>query len=364
MRILFYFGHPAQYLFLRASLKRLNSKGHEIKILIKTKDVLEDLLSEDGFPYTNILRQERGRSKLAIAKSLAKRSLVIFPILIKFKPDLIIGTDASIAQLGMLLNINRITITEDDYDVIKTLGKLTYPFTQTILCPSVCEVGRWEKKKIGYDGYMKLGYLHPNVFQDDLSIKNKYNLPEKYVLIRLAKLTAHHDFGVKGIDFTTLDRIILSLEKHSIAVFLSVEGDTREKYQKYLLDMDPSDMHHLLSKATLLISDSQSMSVEASMLGVPSIRISDFVGKISVLEELEQKYLLTFGVNPKHLDPLFSKMEELLNFKGLKQEFLRRKEKMLTDKIDVTAFLTWFISNYPSSAEIMKKNKDYQYKFR
>jgi len=100
MKILFYFGHPAQYLFLRETIRRLISKSFQVKILIKTKDVLENLLIDDGFEYTNILPQERGKSKLAIAFSLLKRNLALLPILLSFKPNLIIGTDASIAQMG------------------------------------------------------------------------------------------------------------------------------------------------------------------------------------------------------------------------------------------------------------------------
>ncbi len=59
-------------------------------------------------------------------------------------------------------------------------------------------------------------------------------------------------------------------------------------------------MHHVLSFASLLICDSQSMSVEAAMLGVPSLRYSSFSGRISVLEELEHQYGLTYGINPEH----------------------------------------------------------------
>jgi len=37
---------------------------------------------------------------------------------------------------------------------------------------------------------------------------------------------------------------------------------------------------------------------------------------------------------------------------------------MLKDKIDVTAFLVWFIENWPESFNIMKENPDYQYRFK
>jgi hypothetical protein len=37
---------------------------------------------------------------------------------------------------------------------------------------------------------------------------------------------------------------------------------------------------------------------------------------------------------------------------------------MLSEKIDVTAFFTWFIENYPESQRIMQENPDYQRHFK
>ncbi len=364
MKILFYFGHPAQYLFSRATIKQLIKNNHDVKIIIKTKDVLETLLKNDGFEYENILPLERGKSKFSIALSLLKRSFILFPIIRKFKPNLMIGGDPSIAQLGRLFNIDRITVTEDDYEIIKSLADITNPFTQTILCPTVCNVGKWGDKKVGYEGYMKLGYLHPNVFKFNESIIDKYKVKNKYAIIRLAKLTAHHDFGIKGIDNILLDKLINLLEENSFQVLLSAEGVIDKKYDQYILNINPSDMHHLLAHASLLICDSQSMSVEAAILGVPSLRVSDFAGKISVLEELEQKYQLTFGIQPKNIEMLFEKLDELLAIENLKEEFQTRREKMLKDKINVSDFFTWFIENYPQSVNIMKEDPTYQLRFK
>lgn len=364
MKILVYFGHPAQYLFLREAIKRLIANGHQIKILIKTKDVLENLVKNDGLEYENILSQTRGKSKFSIALSLIQRSLKILPILFKYKPNLLIGTDATIAQLGWLFRINRITITEDDYEVIKTLGDLTYPFTQTILCPEVCNVGKWGAKKVGYKGYMKLAYLHPKVFKKDPSIIQKYNFLEKYIVIRLAKLTAHHDFGIQGINNVILDKIISIIENKSYSVLISAEGTIEAKYEKYILKINPEDMHQVLANSSMLICDSQSMSVEAAMLGLPSIRFSDFSGRISVLEELEHIYGLTFGIKTSDEAGLLSKLSFLLNLNDLSMEFQSRRAKMLSDKIDVTSFLVWFISNYPKSNHTMQDNPDYQINFK
>ena len=33
-------------------------------------------------------------------------------------------------------------------------------------------------------------------------------------------------------------------------------------------------------------------------------------------------------------------------------------------KIDVTAFMVWFVENYPDSVKIMRENSDYQLRFK
>ena len=65
-----------------------------------------------------------------------------------------------------------------------------------------------------------------------------------------------------------------------------------------------------------------------------------------MLEELEHKYNLTFGVKPGNEDGLFMKYNELLTMSNLKSSFQTRRWNMLKDKIDVTAFVYSFLVNY------------------
>lgn len=37
---------------------------------------------------------------------------------------------------------------------------------------------------------------------------------------------------------------------------------------------------------------------------------------------------------------------------------------MFPPKIDVTAFMVWFVENYPQSAKIMKENPNFQNRFK
>ena len=104
--------------------------------------------------------------------------------------------------------------------------------------------------------------------------------------------------------------------------------------------------------SNLFISDSQSMTVECSMLGVPNIRFNDFVGKISVLEELEKKYDLTYGINSNNIIKLFKKSIDLIKTNNYKLKFAKNRERMLSEKIDVTEFIFNFIQKFDSKKEL------------
>ena len=106
------------------------------------------------------------------------------------------------------------------------------------------------------------------------------------------------------------------------------------------------------------------MTAEAAVLGTPAIRFNDFVGKLGYLEELEHKYGLACGIRTSEPHNLYDKIEELVNTPNIKRIWQERRQKMLSEKIDVAAFMTWFIENYPKSARIMKAKPDYQYQFK
>jgi len=344
-QILFYFGHPAQFLFAKNTIRLLKEKGCKTHLLIKTKEVLENLIISEGFDYENILNEGRKDSSIGMLAGLLKRDFRILQYVRKYNIDLMIGTDPALSHVGKLMGIPVITVLEDDCDVIPKLVKLTYPYTSHIFAPTVCRVGeKYQHKKISYEGYMKLAYLHPSYFTPDVSKKPESKKP--YILIRLAKLTAHHDDNIKGIDFSLIDQIIEMTEK-KYQIFINSEESLPDKYEKFKLSIDPKDMHHVLNFAELFISDSQSMTVEAAMLGVPSIRYSDFIGKISVIEELEHKYDLTVSVKPPDIKSLVDQIDFFLNKKDLKQIFQDRRKKMLSEKVDVTELLTNLIISYP-----------------
>jgi len=356
MKIIIYLGHPAQYHFFKYIVKNLKKK-HHVRYLIKTKDVLESLLVGDGVEFKNILPEGRKSTRTGIIWGLIKREFKVLVEVLRFRPDIMLGNDPSVAHIGKILGIPVVTVLEDDVNVIYDLAKITFPFSTHIVAPDSCDCGKWNTKRISYAGYMKLAYLHPKYFQFEPFVN------QKIALIRLSNLEAFHDRGMKGLDESLLRQVVKILEG-DFKILISSEKTLGSYFDKYLLKINPNYIHTILSKATILISDSQSMTMEASMLGIPSIRYNDFVGSIGVLEELEHKYKLTYGIKPGSPGKLIQTLENLLSICDLREEFQKRRMKMLKDKIDVTLFFTWFIENYPESVKTMKQNPDYQYNFK
>jgi len=364
MKILFFLGHPAHFHLFKHVIHELSASRHEVHIVIKKKDILEQLLKLANLPYTNLLPEGRKDGKLGIIIGVLKKNKALLSYCREHKPDIMTGTSAEIAHIGKLLWIPSLNFTEDDYHIVRNFGRVTYPFTDTILSPMTCDNGRWNKKTVTYMGYHKLAYLHPNRFTPDKEIVRKYIPADKpYFILRFAKLNAHHDNGILGMDDELARKVVDKLSEQG-NVYITSERELAKDLEPYRLQINLLDIHHIMAFTTLFIGDSQSMSVEAAMLGTPSIRFSSFTGRIGVLEELENKYELTYGIHPSCPEQLLSKIDELISDQQTGQKFQERRKIMLEEKIDVSAFFSWFLENYPDSYRIIKEDPEYQKSFQ
>ena len=364
MRILVFLGHPAHFYIFKNVIPRLMADGHQVQVVIKTKDVLQNLLDSAGIPYRNILRRERKHSMFSMLWGMVKRAWRLNAICSKFHPDILTGTSVENSWIGKLRHIPVININEDDADVVPKYVKSSYPWATEILTPIVCDNGRWNEKSLKYAGYHELAYLHPNNFTPDKSIVGQYFPTDSpYYLIRFTKLEAHHDDGIKGISKEIAQRVIDVLKAHG-RVFISSERPLEPQFEPYQIHIKPIDMHHVLAFADLFIGDSQTMAAEAGVLGVPFVRFNDFVGRIGYLRELEDVYQLGYGIKTDETDKLYETLETLISMTDRKALFQERRAKMLADKIDYASFLTWFIEHYPHSKRDFINKPEIQYSFK
>jgi uncharacterized protein len=281
---------------------------------------------------------------------------------LKFKPDVFISHSSMYAaQAAFMLRKPHIAL-EDTFNFEQI--RLYEPFSQVILT-SDYEHPLKKDKVIKYAGYHELAYLHRNNFKPDGNIKNELDLGinEKYVIIRFVSWNATHDRGHSGISLENKIKAVKEFEKKA-KVFISSESELPEELKKYQLKTPSYKMHNIMAFSTMLFGESATMASECAMLGVPSIYLDD-TGRYYT-RDLEQKYGLVFNYSESLEDQqkAIDKGNELLNILNIKEEWQKRKQKMLDDKIDVTAFLVWFVENYPASVSVMKETPEFQYKFK
>lgn len=351
-KILISLNHPAHYHLFKNTVVILKQKGYEVIYVISNKDILERLMISEGVEYVKLNEQiKRKKNIFSVFLSggfdLVRKDYLLYRFVRKYKPSIMLGTDVSITHIGKLLNIPSMFFNEDDFEINKLACLFSYPFVTKIVSPDICSVGKYEAKKIAYKGYQKIAYLHPNYFTPNYElIKDVVPKDEPYFIIRLVSLTAGHDLSGRhdGISSSLLDDMIDFLSKRG-RVFITSETAPDTKYDKYILKIEPNLIHHLISYATLFVADSQSMCFEAGLLGTPYIRHNDFVGKISVLNEVEQHYKLGVGIPTERSSQLISTIEELLATSDLKKRWKEKANQVYKDKIDVAKFYATVIEH-------------------
>lgn len=340
MRVLFQLGHPAHFHLFKNTIADLQRDGHETFILIRKKDILEDLLKKSEMPYINILPS--GKKSVF---TLMLRLWRVFWFTLTHRVNILIGSTPEVAQVAWLLRRRSVVMAEDDASIVPQFIKVVKPFVDNYLSPVSCNNGVLERATTHYEGFHKLAYLHPNRFTPDPAVVDRYfDHSKPYFLLRFAQLNAYHDVSanVHGINDKIAVKLIEILSPHG-KVFITSERELSPELECYRLNINPLDIHHLMAFATLYIGDSQSMAVEAAMLGTPSIRFNDFAGKIGVLEELEKKYQLTIGIPSSDPERLYNTVKEMIDTDNLRDDYQARRQRMLEDKIDVATFFTDFI---------------------
>ncbi len=363
MNVLVDIGHPAHVHLLKGTIKNLQQDGHRVIITVKSMPIVKRLLTNEGLDYVDL------GSKGASMMSKMWRQLVfdwkIWRLCIKDDIDFAVGSSASITRVSKLCKAFSINMDDDDDDVQQLLVHFSHPFSDVRLTPSAIMGHRKSKKAVFYDGTHELAYLHPNRFSPDPSVLAKAGLKEgeRFFIMRFVAFKAYHDSGQGGLSIEQKRKLIDLLKPYG-RVIITSEKEIEPEFEEYRLPVPPEDILSLMAYASMFMGDSQTMTSEAAILGVPSLKCNTFAGKLSVPNELEQRYGLCYAYFPKDFDRFYDHVKRLLADPCTKDKWKEKRERFLSDKIDVTAFFTWFIENYPESRKIMKEDPDYQYRFK
>jgi uncharacterized protein len=345
MNILIDIGHPAHVHLFRNLYRELTDRQHNVTVTVKDLPSATKLLGLYGIPY--IIIGTRGKSIAGKGLSQLIFDMKLTALAFRKKIDMALGSSITIAHASRLSPMKSLVFDDDDDEVQPLMTRYGHPFAHTLLSPASLRGRRRRAETIYYESFHELAYLHPARFTPDPSVLAEAGLleGEPYFIMRFNAFRAHHDTGIKGISLD--DKVLLAAYMSQRGkLFITTEGEIEPELARYRLKLAPHHIHSLMSYATMLVGDSQTMTSEAAVLGVPALRCNSFAGRIAYLDEQEKKYRLTFAYTPDNFNAMFEKMKELLAMPALKEEWQRRRQIMLNDKIDLTSYMLHFIENY------------------
>lgn len=350
MKILIDIGHPADVHFFKNAIWNWNKRGHEIKITARKKDVTLDLLNAYGFEYEYLGANRKGLMNKAFG--MIENDYKLYWVVKRFKPEVLLGFhNPYIAQIGKVMKRPSIIFT--DTESVR-FSWLVFQFASSICTPSCFRNFNIGAKHVRYDGYKELAYLHPKHFKPERAVLEDLGLfnDEKFIILRFISWNAYHDVNLRGLKGGSEIKFIKALEEYGY-VYITSEKKLDGRLEKYKLTVQPEKIHSLLHYAQLYIGEGGTMAAEAAILGTPTIHIESTSKGIATGElsgnflELRDKYGLLYFYPDQN--QALEKAISILEDKNAKKEWQEKREKLLKDKIDVTAWMTDFIEKYPES---------------
>ncbi|MFZ0006366.1 MAG: DUF354 domain-containing protein [Methanoregula sp.] len=356
-------GHPAHVHFFKNTIINLKKDGHEVKITARNKEVTLALLKAYGFDYEN--RGEMYTGMLTKAFGMIKIDLKLLNIARKFKPDILVGVhNPYVAHVGTVLRKPVIIFT--DTENVKIASYLTYPFVQAIVTPVFFKEPINLKKHVMIHGIKEIAYLHPKYFTPDPKVLEDLGLlpGEKFIILRFISWGASHDTDLHGIRKGSEKELIQKLAPYG-KIFITSEKPLVGDLDKYRVNLSPEKIHSLLYYAHMYIGEGGTMAAEGGILGTPAIHIESNSAGIATGETCGNFLMLRDIYDLIYFYPTqemaLNKAVEILNRPHAKEDWRKKQEKLWSDMIDVTSWLTDFIERYPDSLRGNKnKNSDLQ----
>ena len=333
MKVLIDIGHPGHVHFFKHAVWELQKRGHEVIFAAREKDVTLQLLEHYGFESYTLTAIGNGR--LGLYREFIQREIGLTKLIKQYKPDVVTGIGGEfVTPVARLFGIPSIVFTDSEPVPIDNL--LTYPIATAICTPS-CFEKNLGKKQIRYNGYHELAYLSPDYFAPDPNVLKEIGVTdEPFSILRFVAWKASHDIGQKGLSIERKRDIIQTLKRYG-RVFITSETKLPEEFEAFRLNLPAHRVHDLMYYAQLFMGDGATMATEAAILGTPAVRSSSMALNMGNFVELMNRYQLVYS----YYDPeeALAKAINILELPNSKQIWQFKRDKMLTEKIDVTQFV-------------------------
>jgi uncharacterized protein len=358
MKILIDIGHPAHVHYFKNFANEMISSGSEVVFTCRDKEITISLLKHYKLNYINFGKPYK--SIYGKIYGLFYFTLKLFVFSIKFKPDVLLNASMYSAFVAWILKKPHISL-EDTYNNEQV--KLYRPFTSCILSGDYNHPYLGAKELL-YSGYQELLYLHPKRFKPNPLVLEKLglNVGEKYTIVRFVAWNASHDIGHRGLSLKNKIDAVNQFSKFG-KVFISSESELDSELNSYKFNLKPHEMHDALAFASLVYGESATMVSEGAMLGTPGIYI-DNTGRYYT-KDLEMNYGMVYNYSESIEDQLLSIQKGIEILKNENREsYVKKKDSMIQEKIDVTSLLIWLVNEWPNSKIELSNNENKQLDFK
>lgn len=343
MNFLVDIGHPGHVHLLRHTAEVLTNNGHNVYYSVREIPVAIRLMEHYGMtPYINL-----GGKKDSLwgkAKTVLHQDIKMLKFVKRHHIDIGLSSGIVLSHVAQLTSLKSLVFDDDDDAAEPLVVKFGHPLSDIVFTPECIQ--RKTKRAIYYAGTHELTYLHPNRFNPDPSVLKHAGITEgeRFFIMRFVALKGHHDIGQQGLTLDQKKTLVELLEQHG-RVIITSERAIEQEFEKYRLPVPPWKIHSLMAYSSMFVGDSQTMTSEAAVLGVPALKCNTFAGRLSVPNMLENKYGLCHAYTPEHFDDMLTHIKGLLaqNPNELRKEWQAKRQRLLSDMIDPTEFFVNYI---------------------
>jgi uncharacterized protein len=351
-RLLFIINTPGQAHTWHFIIKNLIERGCQVKILARDYGSTPDLLHAFGFQFT--VFHPVGSQVWRLA-AVARHFEKCYTLSRGFAPTAVLGFGLDAAVVAAMFRKPCIAFFDNEHTYWQ--NRMTAILARWVITPDTFQK-TLGKNHIRVASCKEMAYLHPSSFKPDVTVYDelKINRGEPYIIMRFNLIDAIHDIGMHALPISSQIELVKQFEKYA-RVFISPEGALVSELEPYRLKIPYHRIHHALYFASLLVSDSCTMTTEAAVLGTPAVRIHPIVGRNTdpaIFRELEEKYNLVYSFHD--FTGALQKALQLISRPGLKAEWDYKRRKLMLEKIDFNDFMLDFIHYGPEEALANQNN--------
>ncbi len=356
MKILIDINHPAHVHYFRNLIKIMEDKGHTFRVINRDNPMINYLL--DHYKIEHVIRNPRPKNKGTAASLLNLGKMIIACIKnsITFRPDVYLGFASSACAVTSAI-FRKPCILLDDTEHNAMNHKIYLKFCSCVLTPFYFKKDLG-KKQIKFNAFVEQLYLHSSVYTPNDDVLNELGIKKgEYILVRYIAYDAHHDLVAKPLPEESKKEIVETLSEQ-YKVLVSHES-TPNPYPQFELKIRPEQMHDIEANAKFMITEGATMASESFVLGVPSIYINPLrVGYTDIQAATFPETVINSTENVE----INNAIKKLRN-KEAKENASIIKQRLEISTINPTAFLVWFVENYPQSEAKLRRKPELMKQF-